>query len=365
MKELKIKLWYPALAIFMFMPLSIFWQSTYANFFYAFNIFNIFYFFIRFNKVYIKLINEKIVKLYIVFNIVITISCLINNLLTPGMIYSILSNYTVIMIILIYKDTIVERLSLLFRIIIVINIITYFLRGMLFTKIIAISLLGNKNDFAVLLIPMITILMIDWIQRNNKYSYYFAFIGSLSLFIGFSGTGVICGLFSLFILIFYRYIAINKRFLVCVIIMLFIILLSNNTSYFASFTSILNKDITFTNRTYIWAQTISKIISSPLIGYGRGATTAIVNLYGNTMHTFTETHNLILEVFFEGGILSGVTFIYIYASIIKIINRKTPIGKISMLFIICLFIAGLMESFANNLMLWIFTTIIYLVNKKD
>lgn len=364
MRDVKIKVWYPNLVILLFMPFTVYAQSKFSNLIYFINIINTIYYLVRYYRFYTKLIYNRAVFLFIIFNIFEVISCIINNNLTFGIIYSILYTYVVIGIIIINKSIIVKKLAYLFKIIITLNLIVYIFHDKIFKEINAISLIGNKNDMSVFLIPMVAIILIDYLETKQISSYFFAILGSISIFIGQSSTGIICAFLCLFIVLGYKYININRKILVFAFFILLVLLIFSRVTFLDYIANALNKDITFSNRTLIWEQTIENIMISPILGYGRGAIAATVNIYGNMFQKFNSTHNIFLQVFFEGGLIAGVSFLLLLFNIISLLKVKNKISKVSMYFIIVMFVAGLMESFANHLMLWILLFVIYIVNSN-
>lgn len=361
----ELKFWYPNIAIFLFMPFTIFFQSRYANILYFINVLNIVYFLIRYFDSYRKLFKNKFILCYCFFNFFVILSCILNNKLTFGIIYSIVSIFITIGIIFFNKTSIIFHLSNLFRIIIVLNFISYLLRDILFNEVIAISLIGNKNDMAIFLIPMITVLFINHIKENKQSDLFISILGAISMMFGGSGTGIVCSIICIIIMIGYKYIVINKKFILSIFILFFILLVFDETNFLKGITNLLQKDITFSNRTIIWQMSLNNFLSSPIIGFGRGAIVATVNLYGDTFHDFTSTHNIILQVLLEGGILAIIPFLTLIKLTLKKIKMSNDIGKISLLFFIAYFIAGLMESFANHFLFWIFMACLYVLNSNN
>lgn len=75
--------------------------------------------------------------------------------------------------------------------------------------------------------------------------------------------------------------------------------------YFQDFIeNILNKSITLTGRTEIWEIALEYIKNKPLLGYGMANNTNIIFYQGE----YLSTHNQVLQIIMEGGILAFIPF---------------------------------------------------------
>lgn len=92
---------------------------------------------------------------------------------------------------------------------------------------------------------------------------------------------------------------------------------SSTLSYFLI--DVLGKeDLTFDNRTTIWAATIIEFMKSPFLGHGSGALVSVNFIYSTPL---LPAHNQILSILNEGGLLSLGIFILINLQIDKSIKK--------------------------------------------
>lgn len=141
----------------------------------------------------------------------------------------------------------------------------------------------------------------------------------------------------------------------------FILCIFNLLEFFAPFiVNVLGKDITLTNRTYIWELCLDMFWQKPLLGYG-----------GCDIRTYIEfndylwySHNLVLDILLQGGIISLIIFIIFLFKF----NRKTRsnIDKICIAGIFAMLIVNIAESFVNSIYFFIpFILFWYIDNYKN
>ena len=178
--------------------------------------------------------------------------------------------------------------------------------------------------------------------KLSRFTIFFFFLGYATVIIKNVSTGI-AGITIVLILITIFYFI--KR---CIDYKLFLILYgivfigivffeiqykSSTLSYFLI--DVLGKeDLTFDNRTTIWAATILDFMKSPILGHGSGALVSVNFVYSTPL---LPAHNQILSILNEGGLLSLGIFILINLQIDKSIKKV----KHSFLEIILLsFLAG-------------------------
>ena len=109
--------------------------------------------------------------------------------------------------------------------------------------------------------------------------------------------------------------------------------------------NILQKDLTLSGRTYIWASAIENILKKPILGYGttRGGRLSIQS-YSIGLNTYTFfSHNVFLEVLVQGGIVATVFFILIYIGAYKSMSRTQGQTELKTVLNICVFSLLLMQ----------------------
>lgn len=107
-------------------------------------------------------------------------------------------------------------------------------------------------------------------------------------------------------------------------------------------TDVLQKDVTFNNRTYIWASAIKHFLANPIWGYGINPKGGI---YVNFVYQskYTTAHNQILNILCDGGIVSLISFITIFINMgynIRCIydKKKSVIATFSIMFMLFIMI---------------------------
>lgn len=112
--------------------------------------------------------------------------------------------------------------------------------------------------------------------------------------------------------------------------------------------NILKKNLTLTNRTEIWDNTIAAIIQRPLSGYGEQVNTIRNALYDSS--SIISAHNQILEYLYTGGLILILIYLIINIEIARRIGSyksKDVIQVVSALYL-CLQIALLTEVFTET-----------------
>lgn len=91
----------------------------------------------------------------------------------------------------------------------------------------------------------------------------------------------------------------------------------------------LNRDITLTGRTIVWKQAMLRISQAPILGYGIRNVSDMILLVNGTVHT-SDCHNYYINILFQGGLVAGIPFGWIFYSMIKRIDliRQSKFGLI-------------------------------------
>lgn len=264
---------------------------------------------------------------------------------------------------------IVRVLSNILAVYSIINTITYILypNGIIYDTLARRNFyfLGMDNQFCWFMIPAIVILFID-IYVNKRKIVFPLIVCCMNLYIVFlawSATAVvICFITVLLCLINYVF-SIDSKILKNGLQMLFVIsfiffnVIQNlNIGFIDEFiTKFLGKTLTFSGRTELWKQAISMIEQSPIIGYGAHENGAV--LFENSI----ATHNIILQIAVESGILAVILLFYIF----KISSKSTGNLKLINQYYIAIFSimsSMLMEVYDLNFLM-IFLILLYNVTK--
>lgn len=172
-------------------------------------------------------------------------------------------------------------------------------------------------------------------SKKQRYKILFVLI-IFSTIISWSGTGVagIIIFIALSLLIYvektkFFTLIYNEKTIIMLCLFFFVgIIVLRLQEYFAFFIEgILNKTIDFTYRTYLWDFAFEIIKANKWIGIGANAQgRTVVGMIGNTAYS---AHNLLLEMFLQGGIIAGTIFcLWFFFSLKKLkrfVNSKTAL----------------------------------------
>lgn len=213
-------------------------------------------------------------------------------------------------------------------------------------------LIGYKNVFVVIMIPVLTIQMLKNYETNRKNLNFWTLscVCLFSMMMSESTTGLICII--VFILLaslvennkFPELLNLSRLFGTYIIIDILLVsgwLLSKTSEFI---TAILNKSITLTGRTAIWNIAVEKILQKPLIGYGFIES----NMFGLSFK-ITHAHSLLLNLLLLGGIICVIVLMtsFIYLDYKNKENRSKSMEFVITAFF-SIFIMGLSESLLLN-----------------
>ncbi len=304
--------------------------------------------------------------LFCVYQIMIS---MINNTITVGIIYSTFFLFTSVTFIKNSFEkndyTIVHALHILLSVIVVVN----------FPSVVkSISVSEYAKEFLLLSKNSMSMVVISAIFFNYLYSYIYnkklsiiniilLVIDIISLLIGGGSTSLIIGLLIIAYFVFLKNINIKTKyfFILYIIALVFIFntkLIENIDFLYDFITNSLNKNITFTGRTYIWDVALNAI-NGNFWGYGR-ANSVIFNAVGDV----NECHNALLELTLCGGLPSLVLFIIYLYKCLKL-KEKNKLNNFSNFIVFVYFIIGLTESIIYHAYLWWILIIIYCINKNS
>lgn len=225
--------------------------------------------------------------------------------------------------------------------------------------------LGAKNSHIVFILPMITVTYIYSFILTNKTFFKKILLISLvaaSFFIIFSiqSATSIVSIMLFFVLLFSSNKKIYQKFklrwfnVIYLLLVFLIVGLQAQNIFTPLIEDILGKDVTFTGRTEIWADTLNFIREKPLLGFGMEPsqirTTKLRDI------SALNSHNMILEIFYQGGILLFFLILIFWLRLTKKIDKYSEKYKNTILksVIIVYCIEFITEVFAWELSLWVF-----------
>lgn len=223
--------------------------------------------------------------------------------------------------------------------------------------------LGFKNIHILFILPAITINFINSYFHYGKISkscILLLIISFLSLIFVNSSTSLI-GLFIISIFLLFQKLFIKSKklniknyFLVNMIAFFGIVIFKLQNIFSFLIVDILKKDITLTNRIYIWDDVMKLISKKPLFGYG--LETSSIRLNKTISHPSLHAHNQILEIFYKTGIIGAILFALILIESIKKIykNNDNIISKFLSVTLFAWFIMMLTEAYAYEYFMYYF-----------
>lgn len=329
------------------------------------NIFNIFQIFNFFIILLLVIKNKKISKLnmfIILFLMIHIISTLLNN----GNIHdTLVMDIKILSLSLLIdlelrenpKDFLTSFEFLLYTLV-VLNMITVFLypNGMYISPVSGYQrnwFLGFKNIHILYILPTLLISIINSYINKNKISirtWILLLISIISLIKVWSATGIVAIILVTIIMLFIniiKKIKINfKSFIIGYIILFFSVIVFRLQNMFRYLIiNILEKDLTFTGRTYIWDYVLEFIKEKPILGYGKEYS-VIRYAKGYNYHSY-HAHNIFLEIIYQTGFCGLIVMSIIISLIIKKLKEFSTelITKSIFMFLIIYFVIMLMEAY--------------------
>ncbi len=180
-----------------------------------------------------------------------------------------------------------------------------------------VNFLGIDNLLSpILIMSMVCSFLFMWYGGNKILAYILNIVSMLTAAIMWSATGIVCMMVFILLLlftcrIFWRKILNPLWTYTGIIAVNIMIIFMNIQNFFVSFiTEFLGKNLTLSGRVEMWKQAVNMIKQKWLLGYG------ISNGHGYIFWRgkFYYTHNGILEVLIQGGILALVMFIMMIAA---------------------------------------------------
>ncbi len=189
---------------------------------------------------------------------------------------------------------------------------------------------------------------------RNKLT--FLLLGAISIatpiIIGSMTSAVGCSLMTLFFFISskkIRKIALISLFVFYLTFQAFLVFFQNDISVnkYATFfvEEVMQKDLSFTNRTYVWSDSYKLIRQSPITGYGMQDSE-----WFEEQLMVKSAHNIIYQIMIYGGyILFTMFLIVIYASIKRTIKNYSNLTLYSLFGVCAFFFMMIMEAYSMSL----------------
>lgn len=231
-------------------------------------------------------------------------------------------------------------------------------------------LLGIRTDFPVygMIGLFVSIICLHFKIQNTKLPSILTVLSvAFSMILSWVSTGIMV-LFTIIVLMYFvnagkfekcfKFITNNK--LVPLAILLNIGVVFFNIQYYFSYLIqvVLGESLLLNGRTIIWEQALPLIKNSLIFGYGvYGTNIVLPDWWGATLN---YTHNQLLQLLLDGGLVAAVAFLLIIVFGAKEIDRCTNyfVLKQSTIFLFCINMTFIVESYANYLCFYILLGII-------
>lgn len=208
--------------------------------------------------------------------------------------------------------------------------------------------LSVKNRLILWFIPLMTILAV---KGNKKEILLYNSIILLEILICNSKTSLF--VFIVFHLLCYanntkmsKWLTLNKIYLAFIIIFIAIIVYQVQYLFSSFIENNLQKNVELQGRTFIWQNAMDLIKDKWLLGYGNAGNGAIIEWNGYMWYS----HNLILDILIQSGILGFITIITLFLKLASKTRNQTKNKFNSNILSIAIFVTlieGIFESYLN------------------
>ena len=234
--------------------------------------------------------------------------------------------------------------------------------------------LGFKNSHVLYILPAVLISIINSNIEKEKLSLrtlILIIISFLSVLVVKSSTSIVAMIMLILFLMFKKIIKSHnfnlKNYLIYYLIAFFSIIIFRIQNIFKFIiVDFLGKDLTFTGRIYIWDYVINRIKMKPIIGYGVEYKNYLFSI---EKYPYYYSHNAILEILKQTGLIGLTLMAIILITIIKKLNQyKSEIITKTISFVIFIYlIMMLMETYDFEYYFFLFPlcyNIEYLIKAK-
>ena len=121
---------------------------------------------------------------------------------------------------------------------------------------------------------------------------------------------------------------------------------------------ILQKDLDFTNRTFVWAESKKLIQKSPITGYGIQSSEWFSDIFW-----VKSSHNIIYQILIFGGYLLFSVFIYIIFKCVKQATQSRSYLSQYSLFVLCVFYFMMIMEAYNFVLIFLIQELVYYSNE--
>ena len=318
---------------------------------------------------------------FLIYIIVLFISSFLNDLATPELIIkSYLRIATCVLFFDMLSDNIVPTQRIIrvwyyaFAFTTIINFITILLypNGMYRDSIYTTNwFLGYDNMHICFFLATIALMFVHKYinsRKMNLFDYMLLIVIIFQVYYCFSANSVVAITIFIFYYIFKKFVDSKKvfnvknYFLIYIFFNIMFVFFRIQEKFAWLIVNILNKNLNFTGRTYIWDRVIELIKEKPILGYGKENIAVISNKLGNT--AFAHAHNTILDAWYKGGTIGMICFVSLLIIPAKKLyeNKNNVLAKnLSLIFFLFLLLM-LFEARQENFGLYMLLILAFKIN---
>lgn len=216
-------------------------------------------------------------------------------------------------------------------------------------------LYGHKNDILFNLFPGLIFAMLYSIKEGSKLSFavatVFTAIVFANVYVLHSATSSLACVILYCCFLLARkgnLVKINGIVLIAIVAFVFWFILTGGVqALFSGFFDAMDRDLTFSSRTFIWERAINAISQQPYFGYGAEELALTQLRFGG----FSTPHNFVLAELFYGGAVGVLLIVVAVGSCVAGISRVKKSAALSFLAaaLLVLFVMSTMESMGIGL----------------
>ena len=204
--------------------------------------------------------------------------------------------------------------------------------------------LAQKNVILRMLFPgLVFALALDFIKNDKKlprtWIYLIALIATSIL--ANSSTSIVATIFLALSMLFWGNMKHNSKLIsirninaAALIVFFIVIVLQIATPFSVFLTGILQKDLTFTGRTFLWNEAISYITKKPIFGYGLEDSNIQYQRFFTEYEVFDSCHNFYLDTVYRSGLVGLFIIFLIILQVDKKMNNPLINEKVRLYFIL-------------------------------
>ena len=306
---------------------------------------------------------NKFTLLYIAYQLWVLLVSTKNNGLNLGLWVVVFSGIFIVMLMQVDMPVIVRALTWLTVSAVIINLVYMFYLGSYGQQE---YFVGGKNSFSIFMVPSAFLLIINTLLRKktlNTGTYLYVALVTFCILWGGSATGMVTAVAMIAGLFWItrknpKIKTVMTVMIIMNVLLVFFTKVLIDSGLWRGFTSMLGKDISLTSRTGIWESVVKMLRNNWLMGCGRGTRIVFVGQWSKRS-VVSETHNFLLEILFNGGVIGLMLYALFFREAIRKLNVKYMHHRMVYLAILVVLVNGLAESVTNKTIVNLFIGMAY------